>query len=89
MTTLRVFGLGVLVQFISYVNLTINFRAIAHEQYLVAVVTDALAVVISILIVQRIANPEKPVRWTMEQWGMVVGGSLAAMVGIALTRSWG
>ena len=76
------------VQFISYLNLTINYRAIAKDMPLMAMVTDGLAVVISILIVQRIANPEKPVRWGWQENGMVVGGSLAALAGLYLTRTW-
>ena len=86
---MRVFLMMMGVQFISYLNLTINYRAIAKDMPLMAMVTDGLAVVISILIVQRISNPEKPVRWGWQENGMVVGGSLAALAGLHLTRSWG
>lgn len=84
---MRGFFLMVLVQFISYLNLTINFRAIAHNQIIMASVTDALSVAISIFIVKRVSGNREP--WTLEQTGMVIGGSLAAMVGMTLTRAWG
>lgn len=86
---MKMFFLMMLVQFISYLNLTINFRAIAHYHLIVAMVTDGLAVAISIFIVQRVSSPEKPVRWGWQESGMVIGGSLAAVAGLHLTRTWG
>lgn len=85
----RIFFVMMAVQFVSYLNLTVNFRAIAHNQVPVAIVTDACAVVISIFVVQRLANPERPVRWGWQESGMVVGGSCAAWAGMTLTRAWG
>lgn len=84
-----VFYTMMLVQFISYFNLTINFRAIDEGQTLIAMGTDALAVIISIFVVQRIASPEKRPRFGWQEVGMVIGGSLAAWAGMTLTRSWG
>jgi len=49
--------------------------------------TDALAVLISIFIIKRVAGSKEP--WTKHETGMVIGGSLAAAAGMALTRSWG
>ncbi len=72
-------------QFVSYLNLTINFRAIAHEQYAFAVVTDGLACWLSYTVVRRIAGDKS--RWGLA--GLMLGGSIAALVGIWLTRSWG
>jgi hypothetical protein len=85
----KVFFLMMLVQFIAYFNLTINFRAIAHNHLPVAMVTDGLAVIITIFVVQRVSNPDKPVRWGWQESGMVIGGSLAAWAGLTLTRTWG
>lgn len=84
---MRKFFLMMGVQFISYLNLTINFRAIDEGYFAVACVTDALAVIISIFIIKRVSGAKKP--WTAAETGMVVGGSLAAVVGMWLTRSWG
>jgi hypothetical protein len=81
----RDFAAFALMQFVSYLNLTINFRAIAHEQYTFAVITDGLACVLSYTIVRRIAGDKS--RWGVA--GLVVGGSCAALVGIWLTRAWG
>lgn len=78
---------GTLVQFISYFNLVINYRAVAHGQIVAAMITDGLAVVITIFIVKRLSGAKTP--WTTEQTGMVIGGSLAAWAGITLTRAWG
>lgn len=74
------------VQFISYLNLTFNFRAIAHTQYAVIAVTDALAVAISVFIVQRVSGAK--VKFGAQEAGMVVGGSLAGLLGTWLTRAW-
>ena len=72
-------------QFISYLNLTINFRAIAHEQYVAAMFTDGAACILSYTIVKRISGDKT--RWGVV--GMTLGGMSAAMVGIWLTRGWG
>lgn len=89
MANARVFFAMMLVQFISYLNLTVNFRAISHGQWKFAVVTDGLAVAISIFVVQRVSNPEKEIRWGWQESGMVIGGSCAAIVGMYITRAWG
>lgn len=84
---IRALLFGLVVQFTSYFNLVINYRAVAHNQILFAMITDGLAVVITIFIVKRLAGAKEP--WTAEQTGMVIGGSLAAWAGITLTRAWG
>lgn len=84
---LQGFFLMMAVQFISYLNLTVNFRAIAHGYVSAAMCTDALAVVISIFIIKRVSGSKEP--WTWSETGMVIGGSLAAAVGMTLTRAWG
>jgi hypothetical protein len=78
------FFIAAAVQFTQYLVLTINFRAISYEQYAAAGITAALAAILSYTIVKRILKDET--RSTVA--GMVVGGSLADMVGIWLTRSW-
>lgn len=72
-------------QFISYVNLTINFRAIAHAQYAAAGLSAGTAAFLAYLMVRRVSHAES--HWGL--LGMVVGGAIADMVGIWLTRSWG
>lgn len=72
-------------QFLSYLNLTINYRAIAHEQYLAACVSDGIACLLGYTVVKRIAEDKS--RYGVV--GMVVGGMCAAVVGIWVTRAWG
>lgn len=74
-----------LAQFISYTNLVVNIRAIAHQEYVFATITDGLASLIGYFIVKRVAKNDSP--WA--PWGMAVGGMLASVVGIYITRMWG
>lgn len=73
------------VQFVSYLNLTFNFRAVAHEQYAVILVSDGVAVAIGYYIIRRVSKAENS--WGLA--GMTIGGALAGVVGTWLTRSWG
>ena len=82
---MREFFLLMAVQFVSYTNLTINYRAIAHEQYWIAGGTASLAAILSYTIVRRIVKDDT--RWGIA--GLVVGAFFADMVGIYLTRVWG
>ena len=82
---IRDFFLMMLVQFVSYLNLTFNFRAIAHEQYATIVITDGLAVIVSDLIIRKVSQADN--NWGLA--GMTIGGSLAGILGVWLTRSWG
>lgn len=82
---MRDFLMFAVLQFISYLNLTVNFRAIAHEQYVFAIFTDGLACVIGYTVVRRISGDKS--RWGVV--GMTLGGMCAAVVGIWLTRAWG
>lgn len=72
-------------QFVSYINLCINMRAIAHEQYLVAGTTASLAALLAYTIVRIVSHEEKG---HVALFGMIVGGFAADIVGIWLTRSW-
>ncbi len=76
--------IGLAVQFVGYMNLTLNFRAIAHEQYAVIVLTDAAAVAISYFIIRRVVKQESG--WMLV--GMVIGGATAGVVGTWLTSGW-
>ena len=82
---MRDFWLMMGVQFVSYLNLTFNFRAIAHEQYGWIVITDGLAVVIGYFIIRKVAKADS--NWGLA--GMTIGGSIAGVVGVWLTRTWG
>ncbi len=72
------------IQFVQYVTLTVNFRAIAHEQYAAAGATAAVSALLSYAIVKRIVADDS--KYALA--GMVTGGAVADMVGIWLTRAW-
>ena len=80
----KVIALMAVVQFVSYANLTVNYRAVAAGHVGYAMVTDSLAALIGYFIVRKVARAEGPQVLT----GMVLGGSLAAWFGIWLTRTW-
>lgn len=71
-------------QSMQYVVLTVNIRAISHEQYLSAGATAGLASLMAYTIVRRIVKNES--KWGIA--GMITGGFLADIVGIYLTRAW-
>ena len=82
---MRSFLLSALVQYFSYIVLTVNFRAIANVQYAWAGGTAMLAAFLSYTIVRRVARDET---WATV-YGMMVGGGLGDISGIYLTRHWG
>lgn len=82
---MRNFVIGFVVQFTSYLNLTLNYRAIAESQKGFAMLTDAMAVLLAYFIIRKVAKDDG-CGWTLS--GMVFGGSLAAWVGITLTEHW-
>ena len=83
---MRDFLIAAGIQFVSYLNLTVNFRAISHGQYLWAGATAMLAAALSYTLVRRIAQDESSL---VVVSGMATGGALADMFGIYVTRVWG
>lgn len=81
----RDFFLMMGVQFTYYMILTVNFRAIAHQQYVAVAFTEAGAVLSAYIIVRKIAKNDNPLTVV----GMIVGGVLAGLLGTYLTRTWG
>lgn len=78
------FLLMALVQFFSYTNLVVNYRAIATKKYHAACVTDVLASAITFFIIRQVAEAD-----TMAAlFGMMVGGGAASYAGIWLTKHW-
>ena len=79
------FSIALVSQFAYYLILTLNYRAIGAKQIGYAMVTDGCAVAFTYFIVHRMV--------TKRNWrtltGMVIGGSVAAAVGILLTEHWG
>ena len=82
---MKIFFLMFAVQFANYLNLTLNFRAIAHKKYRWAVGTDALASVFTFFVISKVAH-----EGSMEALvGMILGGALASACGIYITEHWG
>lgn len=71
-------------QFISYFNITVDMRAVNHEQYFVAMITNIVAPLIGWIMIKRVGESK-------DKWGMlavVLGGVTAAWAGMWLTRYW-
>lgn len=71
-------------QFISYLNITVDMRAVNHSQYAIAALTNMVAPIIAWVMVERIGK-------SRSRWGMVavaLGGVTSTWVGMWLTRFW-
>jgi len=78
------FLLFFLLQFVSYVNLTIDIRAVNHEQYLVAGLTNIAAPLIAWVMIKKVSK-------ATSYWGLLavaLGGATATWTGMWLTRMW-
>ena len=74
------------VQFVNYFINTLDVRALAHQQYLMAAIVNALLPVIAWVMVKKIGECRD------ERIGIAavaIGGSLAAVAGMWVTRAWG
>jgi hypothetical protein len=72
-------------QYVAYLNIAINMRALAHGQYLAAGTTAALAALLAYSIVKVVQHEE---RGHMALFGMMLGGFCADVSGIWLTQGW-
>ena len=79
------FALFAALQFLNFLVLVINIRAISHEQIAAAIVTDGLACVLGWTLIKRVSQASS---WPARV-GYVAGGMSASWVGIWLTRTWG
>ena len=79
------FILAAAIQLLQYTVLTINFRAIANQQYFWAWATSVGAAFLSYTIVKRVTKDET---WATVL-GMMCGGGLGDLTGIYITRHWG
>jgi hypothetical protein len=73
-----------LLQWIMYFNITLDMRAVNHEQYVVAGFTNIVAPLIAWVMIKRVSESK-------DKWGMVavaLGGVTSTWVGMWLTRWW-
>lgn len=83
---MRSFLLFFAVQFVSYFINTLDVRALAHQQYAMAALVNALLPILAWVMVKKIGACEN------ELVGMAAvsaGGSLSAVAGMWVTRAWG
>ena len=71
-------------QFTSYLNLTFNYRAIAHKKYVWIAATDGVACVVGYFLIKQVAEADS--LWGL--LGMVLGGASAGVLGTYLSASW-
>lgn len=81
---MKVFLLMAAVQFANYLNLVVNFRAIAHRKYGWAVASDAMASAFTFFVITKLAE----IHTYPALAGMVIGGAFASACGIYLTEHW-
>lgn len=82
---MREFLLFFTLQFASYLNITVDMRAVAHQQYAIAMLTNACAPMIAWIMVRHIGKAKHPIVGLV---AVGLGGSLAALAGMWLTRAW-
>ncbi len=78
---LTFFGL----QGMNFILLVVNIRAVAHSQYLWAVLTDGLICAVSWTLLQHRLACDSMVA----KAGFILGGMIGSLVGMWLTRIWG
>ena len=82
---MKTFLLFFALQFLSYLNLTLSIRALAHEQWQIAVLCQSLQPLLVWFIMERVAEAHH--EWA-GRIGVMAGGALATAVTMWLTRGW-
>lgn len=81
---MKSFAIFFALQFVSYFNITVDMRAVNHEQYGIAAVTNIVAPLIGWVMVERVSRAKN-------RWGMLavaLGGVTSTWAGMYLTRYW-
>lgn len=84
MSKVKELALLFVLQFISYFNVTVDMRAVNHDQYAVAAATNMVAPIIAWVMVKKVSS-------SRDNWGMVavaIGGVTSTWAGMWLTRWW-
>src|SRR5881392_236250 len=72
-------------QFVNYLVIAVNMRAVAHMQYGWIAASDAAICLLNFTIIKRVAAAES----RRERVLYIVGGTLGALAGVWLSRAWG
>ncbi len=83
---MKPFLIMVALNFVSYLLLVINFRAVAQGRYIESILSDTLIATLGFTIIKRISTANK----ISERIGFILGGAIASGLGIYLTKTiWG
>jgi hypothetical protein len=83
---MRTFALFFALQFVSYMNLTLSIRAMAHAQYEVLEVTSTLAPLLAWIMIEHVSHDHAG--WT-GRVGVILGGVSATLLGVWLSQHFG
>lgn len=83
---MKEFTIFFVAQFTSYFVNTLDVRAIAHQQYLMALAVNAALPIIAWVMTKKITQCSN--EW-VGMTAVAIGGSLAAVFGMWLTARWG
>lgn len=84
MQKVREFFLFFVLQIVSYMLITINYRAIGHGNYVLTGTTDFSIATLSFFVIRKIAKSEE----TVHQWaGYACGSVIGSFLGIYLSKS--
>ncbi len=82
---MRTFSTFFILQGVNFLLLVCNIRAVAHQQYFWAVVTDGVICAVSWTLLQhRLACDS-----VVAKAGFILGGMVGSLAGMYLTRIWG
>ncbi len=71
------------VQLINYCLITINYRAVAHGNYLLTGISDFIFASLNFFVIKKIAKSDD----TIHQWlGYSTGGVVGALLGIYVSK---
>lgn len=72
-------------QSINFVVITVNYRAVAHQQYAWAIATDGMICLLGWSLLKRLTEANG---W-LARGGYICGGMAGSALGMWLTRVWG
>ena len=81
----RAFLTFMALQALNFVLITVNYRAVAHEQYEWAILTDGVICLLGWSLLKRLTGADG---W-WARGGYVCGGMIGSAAGMYLTRVWG
>lgn len=81
----KTFAMFFALQFVSYFNITVDMRAVNHDQYAVAAATNVVAPLIAWVMVKKIGEQKRSL---VGMVAVALGGVTSTWAGMWLTRVW-